>query len=57
MSQSKCRIFSSTISPERVDKIAGFLYVDTNSHKLKVDQNIFGWAWSKMGIASLAATL
>ena len=22
-----------------------FLHVDTNSHKLKVDQEIFGWAW------------
>ena len=30
-----------------------FLYVDTNSHKLKVDQKIFGWAWSEMGVASL----
>ena len=26
-----------------------FLYVDTNSHKLKeVDQNILGWVWSEM---------
>ena len=36
-------------------KYPDFLDVDTNSHKLKVDQIIFGWAWpvsprdSKMG--------
>ena len=24
-----------------------FLHVDTNSHKLKVGENIFGWAWQK----------
>ena len=30
-----------------------FLHVDTNSQKLKVDQKIFGWAWSKMGVANL----
>ena len=26
-----------------------FLYADTNSHKLKVVQKVFGWAWSKYG--------
>ena len=30
-----------------------FLYVDTNSHTVKFDQNIFGWAWSKMDVTSL----
>ena len=30
-----------------------FLHVDTNLHKLKVDQKIFGWAWPEMGAASL----
>ena len=34
-----------------------FLHVDTNSHKLNVDQNNFGWAWSKMDVASLITTL
>ena len=29
-----------------------FLHVDTNSHKLKVDQKIFGLAWPEMGLAS-----
>ena len=28
-----------------------FLHVDTNSHKLKVDQKLFGWVWSKIGVA------
>ena len=32
---------------------SGFLHVDTHSHKLKIDENNFGWAWSKMGVASL----
>ena len=29
-----------------------FLHIVTNSHILKVDQNILGWAWSEMGVAS-----
>ena len=34
-----------------------FLHVDTNSHKLKVDQKIWGWAWSEIGVASLVTGL
>ena len=34
-----------------------FLHVDTNSHKLKVDQKNFGWAESKMGLVSLVTGL
>ena len=34
-----------------------FLHVDTNSHKLIVDQKNFGWAWSEMGVASLVTGL
>ena len=34
-----------------------FLQVDTNSHKLKVDQKILGWTWSEMGVASLVTGL
>ena len=34
-----------------------FLHVDTNSHKLKVHQNIFGWAWSEMSVSSLVTGL
>ena len=45
LSQSDCIIFKSTISPEQVDETALFLHADTNSPKLKVDQNFFGWAW------------
>ena len=29
-----------------------FLYVDTNSHKLKVNQKIFGLVWPEMCLAS-----
>ena len=34
-----------------------FQLVDTNSHKLKVDQNVYCWAWSEMGVASLVSAL
>ena len=34
-----------------------FLHVDTNSHKLKFDQKILGWAWSEIGVASLVTEL
>ena len=30
-----------------------FLHVDTNSHKLKVNRKICGWAWSEKGLANL----
>ena len=33
------------------------LYVDTNSQKLKVDRNFFGWEWSKMGVINLVPGL
>ena len=29
-----------------------FLLVDTNLHKLKVDQKVLGWAWSDLDVAS-----
>ena len=34
-----------------------FLYVDTNSQKLKVDWKVFGGAWSKMSVANLVSEL
>ena len=34
-----------------------FLYVNTNSRQLKIDQKIFGWAWSEMGVTSLVTGL
>ena len=37
--------------------LPNFLHVDTNSHKLKVDQKNLGWAWSEMGVASLVTGL
>ena len=34
-----------------------FLHVDTDSQKLKANQKFIGWAWSKMGLASLVTGL
>ena len=34
-----------------------FLHVYTNSHKLKVDQKFFGWAWPEISVASLVTGL
>ena len=34
-----------------------FLHVDTSSYKLKVNQKIFVWAWSKMGVTNLHSGL
>ena len=35
-----------------------FLHVDTNARKLsKIDPKCFGWAWSRMGVASLVSGL
>ena len=41
LSQSDCRIFKSTIFPEQIDEKPYFLYVDTNSQKIKSWLNIF----------------
>ena len=45
----------SAVSKEWVYDI--FLHVHTNSYKLKVDQENFGWTWSKMGVVSLVTGL
>ena len=34
-----------------------FLHVDTDSQKLKADQTLIGWAWSRMSMASLVMKL
>ena len=34
-------------------KSPDFLHVNSNSHKLKIDQKILEWVWSKMGVVSL----
>ena len=36
-------------------KQSHFLHVDTNSQKIKVDRKIFGWEWSKTGVANLVS--
>ena len=33
------------------------LHADTNSQKFEVDQKIFGWVWSKMGVANLVSKI
>ena len=38
-------------------KLPEFLHIDTNSHKLKFDQNVFGGQGQKMGVASLVTEL
>ena len=30
---------------------------DANSHRLKVDQKFFGWAWPEMGLVSMTMGL
>ena len=47
------RFFNQPYPQSKSFKQPDFLHVVTNSHKLKFDQKIFDWAWSKMGVASL----
>ena len=49
LSHSDCGIFKSRIFPGQIDEIA--------SLKMKVDWNIFGWAWSKKSDQSSLWTL
>ena len=46
-----------TVSEEWICGITDFLHVGTDSQKLKVDQKFFGWALSKVGVASLVMGL
>ena len=39
------------VSEEAIFGINWFLYIDTRSGKLKVSLIIFGWKWSKTGVA------
>ena len=57
LSHSGCRSFKSTISPEQIDETASFLHFDTSYYKLKVNQKIFVWAWSKMVVTNLHSGL
>ena len=38
-------------------KKSDFLHVDTDSQKLKVDQKMLGWVWSRMGTTTLVSRL
>ena len=51
------RFFDQPYLQMKPMKEPDFLHVDTNSHTLKVDQNICRRAWSKMGAASLGTGL
>ena len=50
-------LFNQSYLQNKSMKQPDFLHVDTNSHKLKVDQKIFGWAWSEAGVTSLVTGL
>ena len=45
------------MSPEQISEIASFLCVNTNSHRSKIGQKLFGWTWSEMGVTSLVMAL
>ena len=56
-SQSGGRTLQLTVSEKRTDGMTDFLHVDTDSQKLKADQNFFEWSCSKVGVASLVMKL
>ena len=45
-------LFNQPYLQKKSIKQPGFLHIDTNSHKLKVDQTLFGWVWSEVGVSS-----
>ena len=42
---------------KKMMKKPDFLHVDTDSWKLKVDQKVLWWAWSKMCLTTLVTGL
>ena len=51
------RFFNQSYLQNKSMKWTDFLHVDTNSHKVKVFQKMFGWVWSEMGVSSLVMGL
>ena len=51
------RFFNQPYLQSKSMKWPDVLHVDTNLHKLKIDQKISGWAWPEMGVASLVTGL
>ena len=54
--QSGLLTLKLTVFQERTDE-TGFLHAGTISHKLNGDWKFWGWACSKMGVASLVMGL
>ena len=55
MAKNRCgqcgdRTLKLTVPKEWTNGITNFLDVDTDSQKLKGDQNFFGWAWSIVAV-------
>ena len=46
--QSGDRALKLTVSQECINEVNRSFAFDTDSQKLKVDQNFFGWSWPKM---------
>ena len=55
--QSGDRALKLTVSQECTNEVNRSFAFDTDSQKLKVDQNFFGWSWPKMGVVSLVTGL
>ena len=49
--------FNQPYLQSKLMKYPDCLHFDTSSLKLKVDQKLFGGAWSEMGVASLVTGL
>ena len=55
--QSGDTVLKLTVSQECTNEVYRSFAFDTDSQKLKVDQNFFGWSWPKMGVVSLVTGL
>ena len=52
-SQSGDKVLKLTVSEEWTDGIIWFFTYLYRFTKIKADKKLLGWAWSKMGLASL----
>ena len=57
LSQSSARFLNNFYLWNKSTKKPNFLYINTDSWKLKADWKILGWTWSKTGVATLVSGL
>ena len=55
--QSGLKTLKLAVSTDEQMEQADFCHVNRESQKSEADEKVFGWAWSRIGVASLVTGL